>query len=191
YTEDSQVAAFHERLIARLEALPGTRGVATVGVPPLVGGNTTRFIVEGEPVPPPGEQTEANLRDVSAGYFRTMGIRLINGRHFSHRDTAAPPGVLFVNQTLARRVFPNGAAVGRRLIFTGDNRTPIEIVGVVGDEKVNGLDARITPVVYFPFLQGPSRVTNLISRPSNPTGQTDAAGSARRSARAGVGCGAA
>jgi len=176
YTEDSKVAAFHQQLLARLEALPGTQGVATVGVLPLVGGNTTRFIVEGEPVPPPGEQTEANLRDVSAGYFRTMGIPLINGRHFSERDNAAAPGVVIVNQTLARRVFPNGAAVGRRLIFTGDNRTPIEIVGVVGDEKVNGLDARTTPVVYFPFLQGPSRVTNLIARASIQTGPTGAAG---------------
>jgi putative ABC transport system permease protein len=170
YTEDSKVAAFHQQLLARMEALPGAQGAATVGVLPLVGGNTTRFIVEGEPVPPPGQQTEANLRDVSAGYFRTMGIPLINGRHLSERDNAGAPGVVIVNQTLARRVFPNGNAVGRRIIFTGDNRTPIEIVGVVGDEKVNGPDARTTPVVYYPFLQIPSRFTNLIVRAPDAAG---------------------
>jgi putative ABC transport system permease protein len=99
-----------------------------------------------------------------------MGIPLINGRHFSERDNAGAPGVVIVNQTLARRTFPNGNAVGRRIIFTGDNRTPIEIVGVVGDEKVNGLDARTTPVVYYPFLQSPSRFTNLIVRAPNAAG---------------------
>ena len=176
YTEDSKVAAFHQQLLARLEALPGAQGVATIGALPLVGGNTTRFIVEREPVPPPGQQTEANVRDVSAGYFRTMGIPLISGRHFNERDNASAPGVVIVNQTLARRVFPNGPAVGRRLIFTGDDRTPIEIAGVVGDEKVNGLDARTTPVVYYPFLQGPSRFTNLIVRAPNQMGPTGAAG---------------
>jgi putative ABC transport system permease protein len=170
YVEDSKVATFHQQLLARLEALPGAQGAATVGVLPLVGGNTTRFIVEGEPVPPPGQQTEANLRDVSAGYFRTMGIPLVNGRHFSERDNASAPRVVIVNQTLASRVFPNGPAVGRRLIFTGDNRTPIEIVGVVGDEKVNGLDARTTPVVYYPFLQIPGRFTNLVVRAPDAAG---------------------
>jgi putative ABC transport system permease protein len=170
YTEDSKVATFHQQLLARMESLPGAQGAATVGVLPLVGGNTTRFIVEGEPIPPPGQQTEANLRDVSVGYFSTMGIPLINGRHFSERDNAGAPGIVIVNQTLARRVFPNGNAVGRRLIFTGDDRTPIEIVGVVGDEKVNGLDARTTAVVYYPFLQAPNRFTNLIVRAPDAAG---------------------
>src|SRR5262249_46915402 len=164
----------------------GVRSVATVGTVPLVGGNTTRFIVEGEPVPPPGQQTEANLRDVSAGYFRTMGISLINGRHFSERDNAAAPRVVIVNQTLARRVFPNGPAVGRRLIFTGDDRTPIEIVGVVGDEKVNGLDARTTPVVYDPFLQDLERFTNLRGGRSNQRGRRGGGGLAGAIRREGL-----
>jgi putative ABC transport system permease protein len=170
YTDAGKLAAFHQQLIARMEALPGAQGAATVGTLPLVGGNTTRFIVEGEPVPPPDQQVESNIRDVSAGYFRTMGIPLISGRHFSDRDNASAPGAVIVNQTLARRVFPNISAsevIGRRIIFSGNNRTPNEIVGVVGDEKVNGLDARTTPVVYYPFLQGPSPFTNLIVRAPN------------------------
>jgi putative ABC transport system permease protein len=164
YAEDAKVAAFHQQYLARLEALPGVKSVATIGTLPLVGGNTTRFIVEGKTPPPPGQEIESNIRDVSAGYFRTMEIPLLRGRHFTERDNASAPTVVIVNQTLASRVFSNGEAVGRRLIFTGDDRTPIEIVGVVADEKVNGLDAKITPVVYYPFLQGPDRMTNLIVR---------------------------
>ncbi len=164
YAEDGKVAAFHQQYLARLEALPGVKSVATVSVLPLVGGNTTRFIVEGETPPPPGQEVESNLRDVSASYFRTMEIPLLRGRHFTERDNASSPQVVIVNQTLAARVFPNGEAVGRRLIFTGNDRTPNEIVGVVADEKLNGPDAKITPVVYYPFLQSPSGVTNLIVR---------------------------
>src|SRR5262249_31677534 len=77
YGEDSKVAAFYQQYLPRLEALPGVKGVATVGSLPLVGGNTTRFIVEGEPSPPPGQETESNLRDVSSGYFRAMEIPLL------------------------------------------------------------------------------------------------------------------
>jgi putative ABC transport system permease protein len=170
YADDGKVAAFHRQLVARMEALPGAQGVATVGSLPLVGGNTTRFTVEGEPVPPPDQRIEANIRDVSAGYFHTMGIPLINGRPFDERDKVGAPRVAIVNQTLARRVFSNGEAVGRRIIFSGDDRSPTEIVGVVGDEKVNGLDTRTTPVVYYPFLQGPSPFTNLIVRAPNAPG---------------------
>jgi putative ABC transport system permease protein len=170
YAEGGKVAAFHQQLIARMEALPGVQGAATVGTLPLVGGNTTRFFVEGEPLPPPDQLIEANIRDVSAGYFRTMGIPLISGRPFNDRDNATAPRAVIVNQTLARRVFPNASnseVVGRRVIFSGSDRTPNEIVGVVGDEKVNGLDARTTPVVYYPFLQAPSPFTNLIVRAPN------------------------
>jgi putative ABC transport system permease protein len=169
YSENDQIATFHRQLLTRLETVPGLESAATAGSLPLIGGNTTRFIIEGESVPPPGQQPEANLRDVSTGYLRTMGLPLVAGRYFTERDDTKAPNVVIVNQTLASRMFPSGTAVGRRLIFTGDDRTPIEIIGVVGDEKVNGLDARTTPVVYYPFLQDPDRVTNLIVRGPNVT----------------------
>jgi putative ABC transport system permease protein len=85
-----------------------------------------------------------------------MGVPLVSGRPFNERDKLNAPDVIIINQTLARAAFPNQDAVGRQLIFTGDDPTPIQIVGVVGDEKVNGLAAKTTPVVYFPFLQDSS-----------------------------------
>jgi putative ABC transport system permease protein len=169
YTENDQIATFHQQLLARLETMPGIESAATTGSLPLIGGNTGRFIVEGESAPLPGQQPEANLRDVSTGYFRTMGITLVAGRYFTERDNTKAPNVVIVNQALVRRLFPVGSAVGQRLIFTGEDRTPMEIIGVVGDEKVNGLDARTTPVVYYSFLQAPDRVTNLIVRAPNVT----------------------
>jgi putative ABC transport system permease protein len=165
YDQNDKVITFYQQLLSRLEALPGINGAGTVGVLPLIGGNTTRFYDASQPRPAPGGETEANLRDISDNYFRVMGVPLISGRYFKERDNLAAPGVVIVNQTLARRVFPGRDAVGQRLVFTADT-TPNEIVGVVGDEKVNGLAARTTPVVYYPFRQDstPGLAKNVVVR---------------------------
>ena len=152
YDDDQKIAGFHQQLIARLEAVPGVAAAGTVNILPLRGGNTTRFYIAGQPKPPPGQEIESNLRDISANYFSVMGVPLINGRYFTARDDLKAPGVIIVNQTLARSVFQQQNPVGQRLIFTADPQ-PYEIVGVVGDEKVNGLDAELTAVVYGPYLQ--------------------------------------
>jgi putative ABC transport system permease protein len=153
FNEDEKATlAFHEQLIERLEAVPGVTGAGTVNILPLRGGNTTRFYVARQPKPPPGQEIESNLRDVSANYFTVMGVPLLKGRNFTARDDLNSPPVIIVNQTLARRVFAQQEAVGQRLTFSADSQ-PVEIVGVVGDEKINGLDAEITPVVYGPYLQ--------------------------------------
>ncbi|MCI0486738.1 MAG: ABC transporter permease [Blastocatellia bacterium] len=164
FTEASQVVEFHKQLISRVESLPGVTGAGTVNILPLIGGNTTRFYVEGEPVPPPGEETESNLRTAGSNYFRVMGIPLIKGRHFDERDNVDAPGVLIVNKTLADRVLPGRDIVGRRLAFSGFNIPPVEVVGVVGDVKITGLDDEIKPVIYSPFQQGPSLTTSLVVR---------------------------
>ena len=173
YQEAGKTENFYRQLDSRLEALPGVKGVGLVSRVPLQGGFTTDFYAAGQPVPPRGQETEGNLRYVSSGYFQTMGVPLIKGRYFTDQDNRTAPAALIVNQTLARRLFPNQDAVGQELVF-GDRPT-IQIVGVVGDEKVNGLDAEITPVVYFPFLQGtglqgPNTTASLVVRTaSNPT----------------------
>ena len=173
YQEAAKAEIFYRRLDSRLGALPGVKGVGMVNVVPLQGGFTTAFYAAGQPVPPRGQETDGNLRYVSSGYFQAMGVPLIKGRYFTDQDNQSAPAALIVNQTLARRLFPNQDAVGRQLVFV--DRPTIQIVGVVGDEKVNGLDAKITPVVYFPFLQGanlqgPNTTASLVVQAaSDPT----------------------
>jgi putative ABC transport system permease protein len=173
YQEAAKTENFYRQLDSRLEALPGVKGVGMVNVVPLQGGFTTAFYAAGQPKPPRGQETEGNLRYVSSGYFQAMGVPLIKGRYFTDQDNRTAPAALIVNQTLARRLFPNQDAVGQQLVFV--DRPTIQIVGVVGDEKVNGLDAKITPVVYFPFLQGAglqgpnSTATLMVRTASDPT----------------------
>jgi putative ABC transport system permease protein len=152
YDQNEKISAVNQSLLARLETAPGVAAAGTINILPLRGGNTTRFYNASQPKPPPGQEIEANLRDISASYFSVMGVPLISGRYFTSYDNLNAPGVIIVNQTLARSVFTHQNAAGQRLIFT-DDPEPYEIVGVVGDEKINGLDAETTNVVYVPYLQ--------------------------------------
>jgi putative ABC transport system permease protein len=165
YTDPNQQIAFNDQLRERVQSLPGVSGAGTVNILPLNSGNTTRFYVDGEPLPEPGKETEANIRTVSDDYFKTLGVSLIAGRPFDARDGAqnAPP-VVIIGKTIADRMFPGRDPVGKRLRYTSVQFPPVEIVGVVGDVKITGLDEAVKPVLYYSFRQSPSTFANLVAR---------------------------
>ena len=165
YTDPNQQIAFNDQLRERVQSLPGVSGAGTVNILPLNSGNTTRFYVDGDPVPEPGKETEANSRIVSDDYFKTLGVSLMAGRPFDARDGAqnAPP-VVIIGKTIADRMFPGRNPVGKRLRYTSVQFPPVEIVGVVGDVKITGLDEAVKPVLYYSFRQSPSTFANLVAR---------------------------
>lgn len=156
YDSNEKIIVTRQQLMSRLAAIPGVQGAAMVGTLPLIGGNTTRFYPTSQPKPAPGDDVEANIRDVSANYFSVMGVRLIAGRYLTEQDTATSQNVVIINQSLAKRVFPNQEAVGQNITVTGESATPLLIAGVVADEKITGLDAQNTSVVYYPYQQDSS-----------------------------------
>ncbi len=164
YQQDEQLATAHQQTLTRLAALPGVESVGTIDLLPLIGGNTSRFIVEGEAPPPPGQEPEANVRTISTNYFDVMEVPLKKGRVFSQQDHAQSQPVVIVSQTFADRVLPNQEIIGRRIKAPVPNWTPVEIIGVVGDVKTNDLDTEIKPVVYFTYLQDSSLSTSLVVR---------------------------
>jgi predicted permease len=177
YSEATQLLAFHQQLIARVESLPGVKGVGTTSLRPLGGGgNTGSFMIEGKPAPDPADKPEANVRTISTDYFTVMGIPLIKGRLFTEADDATRPNALVINQTLANRFFPDQDPVGQRIAFGFDpQRRPWLIVGVCGDEKVAALDARTTPVIYFHYGQDPESYMGVLVRTaSDPSSMTGA-----------------
>jgi putative ABC transport system permease protein len=155
FTDNGQLAQFHEQILSRVESVPGVKAAGTVDLLPLSGGGNTGSVqVEGRPAPTAGDGSEANLRTVSSSYFELMGLPLLNGRFFDKYDTQDSANAIVVNKTLANRLFPNDDPVGQRVIFrfsSGEHRW--NIVGVVGDEKVTLLDRPTTAVVYFPYAQ--------------------------------------
>jgi putative ABC transport system permease protein len=167
YTDATRQIAFYDQLQERVQSLPGVTGAGTVNILPLQSGNTTRFNVEGDPIPPPGQETEANSRIVNDTYFQTLGIPITAGRAFDARDKATDaPSVVIINKTAADRIFAGRDPIGRRLVYAGVQAPPIQIVGVVGDVKIGGLDDAIRPVLYYPFRQNTPLVTNLVVRTS-------------------------
>jgi putative ABC transport system permease protein len=164
YTEDNQQINFNDQLRQRVQALPGVASAGTVNILPVNAGNTTRFIIDGDPIPPPGKETEANIRTVSEDYFKTLGVPLLAGRMFDERDTADKPGVVIIGKTIADRMFAGRDPVGRLLKYSSIQGQGDLIVGVVGDVKITGIDEALRPVLYYPFRQSSSTFANLVAR---------------------------
>ena len=167
YNGEQRLAFFRE-CQARVAALPGVQGVAFAMSLPILGSNwNSRFIVANKPVPPPAELPSAAFTPVSANYFETMGIRLLRGRSFSEAEMTDTPPVTVINESLARRLWPGEDPVGKRLKQGNDAESQAawrEVVGVVSDVKLNGVE-RDTPLqVYLPLIQRNSANTGLVVR---------------------------
>jgi putative ABC transport system permease protein len=107
-----------------------------------------------------------NYQQVTPGYFNTMRIALLRGRRFAPGDDANAPRVAIVNQSMARRLFPDEEPVGRRLSLSNDpdGNSPVEIVGVVEDTRQEHLTAAGDPELYLPFAQLVSRRMEIVAR---------------------------
>lgn len=169
YPAPHQKAAFFQRVLQEVGTIPGVTSAGAVTSLPLGGSSMSfRFAVEGEPAPAPGEQRQAQYRAVSPNYFHTMGIPLNSGRDFAESDAADAPGVVIINETMARRLFPDGGALGKRLTITYGKPTPREVVGVVGDVKHLRLDEGPKPEMYVPYSQNPWPFMTLVMRTTVP-----------------------
>jgi len=140
-----------EPVLESVRALPGVASAGMTSVLPIQRAwNNARYLVEGEPVPAPGDEPRAERRATSPGYFAAMGIPLRQGRDFTALDAAPEQsGVVIVNEALARRHFPAGAALGQRLRIGAATYT---IVGVVGDVRQAGLERE--PLAEFHVPHG-------------------------------------
>ena len=147
----AQNAAFLRELLASVKALPGVEAAGVVNALPLTGQNARR------PYQVPGQANRdqvADFRVATPDYFAAMGIPLKRGRLFEDRDRAGAEEVAIVNETLAKRLWPDGDPLGRQLLVP-DMMTPATrtVVGVVGDTRHNGLAAEPDPEIYRPAYQ--------------------------------------
>ncbi len=124
---------FFDQLIERLRTIPSVVAAGAIHTMPM-GGNPSRtfFSITGDPPYEKGNEPSASYRMVTPGYFNAIGMPLKRGRDFTERDNEKVAGVVVVNQTLARRYFPNQDPIGRRITFAQTNEQ-LEIVGIVGD----------------------------------------------------------
>ena len=172
YNTGEKVASFWGQLHDRLAATPGVEAVGMVTELPLSGQpNDTPFSVEGRPPVQPNQQFGADFRRVNQDYLRSMRIPLLRGRVFSEQEVRQNSKVVLISDRLASVVFPNEDALGKRLLLGLNERTPFEIIGIVGDILHRGLETAPFATMYLPDLS--SGRTNLTIRssidPSNLT----------------------
>ncbi len=144
--------AFTDRLLARTETLPGVVAAAVAGNHPLERGFTNSFGIVGRQAPAEG-WPELSIRRVTSGYFRTVGLPLIEGRGIGAADGTRATPVIVINEAASRRLFPDGRALGGAIRLYGSERT---IVGVVANERLHGLGAPAPIAAYLPLSQAPS-----------------------------------
>jgi len=169
YATDEQRAAFFQRLNEQVGSLPGVKSASAINHLPL-GGDvwTFGFTVEGRADSPDSERPTAVYRVVRPDYFRTMGAALLKGRDFTERDDATSPGVVVVNEALARRQWPGEEPLGKRITVVGEDARPREVVGVVRDLKQGEWVSAPKPEMYLPHLQAASpRSMTLVIRTSS------------------------
>jgi putative ABC transport system permease protein len=149
---------FWRRVLEGVHALPGVESAAFGTLIPLTNQHARNDItIEGMPIPSPGNFPHPDVHAVSAGYVRTLGLRLVRGREFTDSDSETSPSVAMINQRLAREFFPGEDPIGKRFIF--GRPAPAEkprwftIVGVVADTRLYGLDNPSRLEVYRAFAQ--------------------------------------
>ncbi|MGD2071665.1 MAG: ABC transporter permease [Gemmatimonadota bacterium] len=162
YGDAAERVVFAERLEERLAAIPGVASVGSTNTVPLTGfDGDASFHVEGRPLPAPGEEPAAWIREVTPDWFGTMGIQVVQGRGFTPADREGDSEVVVINETMAARYFPGENPVGKRLTFsdpTGADPRWREIVGVARDIRNFGIREDSRNAVYLPWAQVPYSV---------------------------------
>jgi putative ABC transport system permease protein len=153
YPEPADRAGFLQRIEKQLETLPGVQAVGAVSQLPLSGAVLSSGFspIDDSPLRDQPPET-ADLRGVTPGYFKALGIPLIEGRTFADSDSADAPRRAVIDESLAKRFWPNQSAVGKRIKWIR-SETPLEVVGVVGSVKHVALDKPGRETAYFPLTQ--------------------------------------
>jgi putative ABC transport system permease protein len=182
YADWKKIVDFYDRL---LESVRGQGGVSSAGATnflPFDAAWRGPFFVQGRPRPKSGDEPQAQQQSVDEGYFQTIGVPLLKGRLFDARDAADAPGVVVINEVLARQQWPTEDPIGQsvfspiRVIGPMGRSllpptTPALVVGVVANVRNSTLARAAEPAIYFPLRQFPFRGLNIVVR-----GPADAAG---------------
>lgn len=168
YHSGAAMVNFWNEALRRVRQLPGVEAAAGTNVLPLSGSNTdSSFAIEGRVTSAKEPTPDEELRTIAPDYFQVLKTPLLRGRFFTESDTADAPGVVIVNDALAKKYWPNEDALGKRITFS-DTRKPnpkwLTIVGIVRSIRHRGLDVDPAPEYYLPFAQDTERSMVLAVR---------------------------
>jgi len=155
---------FHRQVVERIRDVPGVKSASLVrGLPFSGNGGDTEIILPDREIPPKGKRPRAMFNTATPNYFETMGISLIKGRLFSEHDQLNTPRVFLINQTMARRFWPDQDPIGKQIKIEEDDTTGA-VIGVVGDAKHYFLEEEARPQMYDPYSQSPGIFATVVVR---------------------------
>jgi putative ABC transport system permease protein len=172
-TDGDRLSLYYGRIVDEVTTLPGVRDVALTSALPMQGwGFGMPFQIVGQQVADRSKRRACFFKIVTPSYFRSIGMRLLQGRPLSDSDAKGGAPVAVVNETFAKQNFKDKNPIGQRVlieqIITGKHELgpdiPWHIVGVVADERVNGLDDDASPGLYVPLAQSPIVGMSLVVR---------------------------
>ena len=186
YTSSQPIVNFYEQAIDRVQALPGVKFASAANFLPLTGWRDyCDFDIGGRPIQPSGEQFTAQYRIADWRYRSTMEIPLKKGRDFTSADGPNSPGVALINESLARRYWPDEDPVGKQIRphFSASRVASqpqpsdswVTIVGVVADVRDWEWDESTVAQLYLPFAQIPSHLMRIVIRSDGDSSQLTAA----------------
>ncbi|MGC1170613.1 MAG: FtsX-like permease family protein, partial [Candidatus Acidiferrales bacterium] len=150
----AQTRDFYKSLLARVGTLPGVVSASAANSTPMgYYNNGDSLLIDGYQ-PPPGQPAPSSLYDtISGDYFRTMGISMLHGRTFTDADGENAQYVAIVSNEMAKKFWPNTDPIGHHFRMATDDKHSIEVVGVAGDARFQGVTGPINPMFYVPFVQ--------------------------------------
>src|SRR5581483_6546725 len=152
------VAATFQRIYDRVQTIPGVESAAASALPPLTDSGAMPFSIEGRTTPDTEVPTAAYF-PITPNFFHTMKTPMLRGRDFTTHDTASSQWVAIVNETMAKRYWPNEDPIGKRIVLQlSPEDQPREIVAVVHDVPTNPLQTHQDPIMYVPFFQAPPHI---------------------------------
>ena len=163
--DELRAKTFGETLLTNARALPGVESAAFAHVLPLdFSSSATRAIPEGSGVDVNDRRYRIEYSQVTPSYFETLGIPIRAGRDFTQRDRDSSTPAAIVNESLARRYWPNQNAVGKRIRFWGPDSPLAQVIGIAADSKSGSLTEERTPFLYMPLLSDFRPDVNLLLR---------------------------
>jgi putative ABC transport system permease protein len=177
YSKPEMVTAFYEQLSTKIEILPGVQSVSATSALPLSGSNLrVPFTILGRPPLSLSERPITQYRMIGPDYFRTMDIPMRSGRDFTDRDKLQTQPVAIINNSFARRYWPGESPLGAHIKINDNNQAPreVEIIGVVGDVRHDGLHADPAPEIYLHLSQIPEEKVSFLTNNMNWVVRTSA-----------------
>jgi putative ABC transport system permease protein len=176
YPNSASITAFCRAAEARIAAVPGVQAVGAINMMPLTGERSvSSFTVEGRPAPAPGTEPAGDMRSVTPGYFRAMGIPVKAGRELTEMDGPNAPQVAVVSEKLAHTLWPTESAVGHFLLYDWDTPQRVQIVGIAGDIHHDGPEREAYMEIYRPVAQiASSNMTLVVRVAGDPAPYTNA-----------------